>query len=73
MKKFSKKIMEFLFGTKYPIFNKKGKIQHSRDQFVEEWKTRYKNDPNYDWKTMLECILKITLFQKISSIRSICL
>lgn len=50
MKKFSKKIMEFLFGTKYPIFNKKGKIQHSRDQFVEEWKTRYKNDPNYDWK-----------------------
>ena len=42
--------MEFLFGKKYPIFNKKGKIQHSRETFVKEWKARYKNNPNYNWK-----------------------
>lgn len=50
MKKLSKKIMEFLFGTKYPIFNEKGEIQHSREEFVQEWKERYKKDPGYDWK-----------------------
>jgi len=42
--------MEFLFGSKYPIFNEKGKIQHSREEFVTQWKARYKKDPNYNWK-----------------------
>ena len=42
--------MEFFFGSKYPIFNEKGKIQHSRKPFFEEWKAKYKNNPNYDWK-----------------------
>ena len=50
MKKISKKLMVFLFGTKYPIFNEKGKIQHSRETFVEKWKLNYKNNPNYNWK-----------------------
>jgi len=42
--------MKFLFGSKYPIFNEKGQIQHDRESFVKEWKNRYKKDPNYDWK-----------------------
>lgn len=50
MKKVSQKIMNFLFGSKYPIFNKKGKIRHHREAFVKEWKMRYKQDPNYNWK-----------------------
>ena len=42
MKKLSKKIMIFLFGSKYPIFNKKGKIEHSREDSIETWKKNTK-------------------------------
>ena len=50
MKKLSKKIMIFLFGSKYPIFNKKGKIEHSREDSIETWKKKYKEDPTYNWR-----------------------
>ena len=42
--------MEFLFGAKYPIFNKEGEIQHSRKQFVQKWKEKYIKAPNYNWR-----------------------
>ena len=45
-----KKIMEFLFGKKYPIFNEEGEIEHSRKKFFQEWKNSYKNDPNKNWR-----------------------
>ncbi len=45
-----KKFMDFLFGKKYPIFNKKGDIQHSRDRFFMEWKNRYLQDSNKNWR-----------------------
>ena len=50
MKKLSKKIMTFLFGSKYPIFNKKGEIEHSRENSIEKWKTKYKEDPKNNWR-----------------------
>ena len=37
-----KKIMNFLFGKKYPIFNKEGEIEHSRKDFLENGKESYK-------------------------------
>jgi len=42
--------MDFLFGTKYPIFNKQGHIQHSRKSFFKQWKNRYKEDSNKNWR-----------------------
>ena len=45
-----KKIINFLFGKKYPIFDEKGKIQHSREDFFKSWKTRYQKDINKDWR-----------------------
>ena len=50
MKKRSKKLMEFLFGTKYPIFNNKGEIVHSRKKMVKKWKEKYLKDPDYNWR-----------------------
>ena len=45
-----KKLMDFLFGKKYPVFNKEGEIEHSRKKSFEEWKSRYKNSPERDWR-----------------------
>ena len=45
-----KKIMEFLFGKKYPIFNKEGEIEHSRKDNFKQWKERYKTDSNKNWR-----------------------
>lgn len=45
-----KKVMEFLFGKKYPIFNKEGDIEHSRKDSFKEWQERYKNDSNKNWR-----------------------
>ena len=45
-----KKIMEFLFGKKYPIFNKEGQIEHSRKDSFQQWKERYLQDPNKNWR-----------------------
>ena len=42
--------MEFLFGKKYPIFNKEGKIEHSQKDTFKQWKERYKTDPNKNWR-----------------------
>ena len=44
------KIMEFLFGKKYPIFNQQGEIEHSRKDFFKKWKQSYKQDPQKNWK-----------------------
>lgn len=44
-----KKIMEFFFGKKYPIFNKQGEIEHSRKKFFKEWKLAYKEDLTKNW------------------------
>ena len=46
----TKKIMEFLFGKKYPIFNKKGRIEHSRKESFEEWKESYTKNPEKNWR-----------------------
>lgn len=42
--------MEFLFGKKYPIFNKQGEIEHSRKEFFKEWKNYYKKNPEKNWR-----------------------
>ena len=44
------KIMNFLFGSKYPIFNKGGEISHKRPESFEEWNSRYKNSAEHDWR-----------------------
>ncbi|MBC6416072.1 MAG: hypothetical protein GDA46_06790 [Bdellovibrionales bacterium] len=49
MKKLSKRFIEFFFGKKYPIFNKEGEIEHSRELSFQQWEDRFKKDPNYDW------------------------
>lgn len=45
-----KKIINFLFGKKYPIFNAQGEIEHSRKEFFKQWKQRYQKDSNKDWR-----------------------
>ena len=45
-----RKIMEFLFGKKYPIFNKEGEIAHSRKGFFKQWKASYKKSPEKNWR-----------------------
>lgn len=45
-----KKVIEFLFGKKYPIFNKKGEIEHSRQDMFKSWKQRYQKDANKNWR-----------------------
>ena len=47
---FSKKIMEFFFGKKFPIFNSKGQIFHQRKKAREAWKARHEKDPTKNWK-----------------------
>ena len=42
--------MVFLFGKKYPIFNKEGEIEHSRKDSFKQWKERYTADPNKNWR-----------------------
>ena len=42
--------MEFLFGKKYPIFNKEGDIEHSRKGFFKQWKESYKKNPEKNWR-----------------------
>ena len=45
------KILDFLFGKKPPIFNKKGEVSHKmRKKSWEDWKDRYKEGPEYDWR-----------------------
>ena len=45
-----KRFMDFLFGKKYPIFNKKGEIEHHRKQSFKDWSLSYKKNPNKNWK-----------------------
>ena len=49
-KKITGQVMDFLFGKKFPIFNKEGKIEHSRKNAMESWKKRYENDEDADWR-----------------------
>ena len=45
-----KKIMAFLFGKKYPIFNKSGEIEHQREDFFKQWRESYIKNPDKDWR-----------------------
>lgn len=45
-----KALMNFLFGKKYPIFNEKGQIQHSRETSFKKWRDSYKQDPEKNWR-----------------------
>ena len=45
-----KKIMNFLFGKKPPIFDSKGEISHDRKSSFTKWKERYQNNETYNWK-----------------------
>ncbi len=45
-----KKIMEFFFGKKYPIFNKEGEIRHHRESFFKTWKESYTKNPEKNWR-----------------------
>ena len=53
-----KKIMEFLFGKKYPIFNKQGEIEHSRKDFFKKWKESYRKNPEKNWKNHVGMVSK---------------
>ena len=53
-----KKIMEFLFGKKYPIFNKEGEIEHPRKKFFKEWKESYKQNPEKNWRNHKGTVFK---------------
>ena len=50
--------MEFLFGKKYPIFNKQGEIEHSRKNFFKEWKESYRKNPEKNWKNHIGLVFK---------------
>lgn len=50
MKNLRKKIMEFLFGKKYPIFDTEGDIQHKRKESFQEWKEYYEKSPEKNWR-----------------------
>lgn len=45
-----KKLMNFLFGKKYPIYNSQGQVAHRWGKFMERWKTRYQKSANLDWR-----------------------
>ena len=45
-----KKVMNFLFGKKPPIFDSKGDIDHKRAMSFKKWRDRYINDGSYNWK-----------------------
>ena len=42
--------MDFLFGKKYPIFNKEGQVEHRREKPFEKWKQRYTSNQNKNWR-----------------------
>ncbi len=45
------KLMNFLFGKKPDIFNKKGRVEHKlKKNSWSEWKNRYTHGQEYDWK-----------------------
>ena len=45
-----KKIMNFLFGKKYPIYDSKGQISHRNSEFMDAWEKRYQNSPDLNWR-----------------------
>ena len=53
-----KKIMEFLFGRKYPIFNTKGQIEHSQKKSFKKWEDFYNNNPEKKWKNHKGTVFK---------------
>ena len=42
--------MSFLFGKKYPIFNREGEIEHKRKSFFKKWRESYTKDPDKNWR-----------------------
>ena len=45
------KLLDFLFGKKPPIFDKKGMVQHQlKEKSWSEWKDRYIESPENDWR-----------------------
>lgn len=50
--------MSFLFGKKYPIFNKEGVIEHSRKKNFKEWKESYKKNPEKNWRNHTGMLFK---------------
>ncbi len=45
------KLLDFLFGKKPPIFNKKGMVEHQlKGKSWSEWKNRYIESPENDWR-----------------------
>ena len=50
-KKKRMKLMNFLFGKKPDIFNKKGCVEHQlKGDSWSEWKDRYTQSTEYNWK-----------------------
>ena len=45
------KLMNFLFGKRPDIFNKKGEVEHQlKGNSWSEWKNRYIQGKEYNWK-----------------------
>ncbi len=48
---FKMKLLDFLFGKKPPIFNKKGHVEHElKGDSWAKWKDRYRYGSEYDWR-----------------------
>ena len=44
------KWLNFLFGKKPDIFDKKGQVEHHlKKEAWEEWQNRFAEGPEYDW------------------------
>ena len=46
-----KKLLDFLFGKKPPIFNSRSEVEHQlkRNRW-REWDSRYQQGTEYDWR-----------------------
>ena len=58
IRKIARRIMNFLFGEKFPIFNPQGEIEHHRESSMEAWKERYKKETAADWKNHSGMVFK---------------
>ena len=58
IRKITGRIMDFLFGKKFPIFNPQGEIEHHRENSMKAWKERYEKDATGDWKNHSGMVFK---------------
>ena len=58
IRKITERVMNFLFGKKFPIFNTRGEIEHHRESSMKAWRKRYKKEASADWKNHSGMVFK---------------